>query len=240
MENENRNIEEEIRNLCDPTSGRMDRRILNDLFGRLKQPETIAPASSPVRMWRMIMDSKRTKLAAAAVIAAGILLPVSYGAVKAVTKYLTVSSTSHVTFEYPDQNTTYTVARSVSVTMDDANSPEEAKARLKEFRELYLAGKVVEIKPGVWEATLSDGTSFAFGGDPATAGMDSEFTEEEKAQLKKQFDEINELKKAGKGERTFWKEVEENGVRTRLYHVRYTLSDGKAVTLCEGEAASKP
>lgn len=52
--------------------------------------------------------------------------------------------------------------------------------------------------------------------------------------MKKQFDEINALRKAGRCERTFLKEVEQDGVKVRLYQVRYTLADGKIVTLTEG------
>jgi hypothetical protein len=55
-----------------------------------------------------------------------------------------------------------------------------------------------------------------------------------RSQLKKQFDEINALRKAGRCERTFLKEVEQDGVKVRLYQVRYTLADGKIVPLTEG------
>jgi hypothetical protein len=181
------------------------------------------------------MISKRMKIAAATVVALAVLLPVGYGAVQAVKKYFTISE-DKVSFEYPDPNGTvasYVYGRSVGVSGTDIQNEEQARARVEEFRQLYLAGKAVEIKPGVWKATLADGTEFAYGGrDPARAGV--QFTEEEKAQLKRQSDEINELRKAGKGERTFLKEVEENGVKIRLYQVRYTLSDGRVVTITEG------
>ena len=48
------------------------------------------------------------------------------------------------------------------------------------------------------------------------------------------------VRRAGKGERTFLKEVENNGVRVRLYNVCYTLSNGEVLTVCEGEGVSEP
>ncbi len=196
------------------------------------------------------MISRRIKIAAAAVVALAVLLPVSYAAVEAV-KHFVIVSEDKVSFEYPDPNggvTSYVYKRGTAVgtrgtAVGGANIANEAqaRARLEEFRQLYLAGKAEEVKPGVWVATLADGTKFGFGGsDPARAGLGVEFTEEEKAQLKKQSDEINELRKAGKGERTFLNEIEENGIRIRLYRVRYTLSDGRVVTITEGtDAESK-
>jgi hypothetical protein len=237
VENVDRNLEEQIRSLCDRTSLSMDRRILRDLAGRLPESHSHEPTPVSARIWRMTMISKRIKIAAAAVVALAVLLPVSYGAIQAVKKYFTLSE-DKVSFEYRDPNgggTSYVYGRSIAVGGTGIENEEQARARIEEFRQLYLAGKAVEVEPGVWVATLSDGTRFAFGGsDPARAGAGVEFTEEEKAQLKRQSDEINELRKAGKCERTFLKEVEENGMKIRLYRVRYTLSDGRVVTLTEG------
>jgi hypothetical protein len=237
VENVDRNLEEQIRNLCDRTSDSLDRRILHDLAGKLKECETLKPTATSAGIWRMTMISKRIRLAAAAIVALAVLLPVSYGTIQAVKKHFIVSE-DKVTFEYPDPNgnvTSYVYGRSVCVGDTDAVNEEQARARFEEFRQLYLAGRAVEVKPGVWKATLADGTEFAFAGrDPARAGMEAQFTEEEKARLKQQSDEINELRKAGKCERTFLKEIESDGGKIRLYRVRYTLSDGQVVTLTEG------
>ena len=239
MENVDRNLEERIRSLRDRTSLSLDRRILSDLEGRFPESCSPRPASRSARIWRMTMISKRIKIAAAAVVALAVLLPVSYAAVEAVKHFIV--SEDKVSFEYPDPNggaTSYVYGRSVSVTGTDVENEEQARARLEEFRQLYLAGKAEEVEPGVWVATLADGTKFGFGGsDPARAGLGVEFTEEEKVQLKKQSDEINELRRAGKGERTFLKEIEDNGMKIRLYEVRYTLSDGRVVTITEGTDA---
>jgi len=182
------------------------------------------------------MNSRHIKLAVAAVVALAIMLPVSYGTVKAIKRYFTVAE-DRVTFEYPEPNgaVSYMYGRSASVASTTAASEQEARAQLEEFLQLYRQGKATQIKPGVWLATLSNGEEFAYAGNPEHLTL--EFTEQEKAQLKQQTDEIYELRKAGKGERTFWKEVEENGLRIRLYHVRYTLANGQVITMCEGEEA---
>lgn len=236
VENEDRNIEEQIRNLCDRTSLSMDRRILNDLTGRLQESQTLKPTLTSAGIWRMIMVRKRIKLAAAAVVALAVMLPVGYAAVGAVMKYFIISE-DEVSFQCPDPNGGvvsfgFGYYRTEVVTGTDIESEEQARAKVEEFRQLYLAGKAREIRPGVWQAVLSNGERFNYGGDPERAT--AEFTPEEREQLKKQFDEINELRKAGKGEKTFLKEIERDGVKIRLYEVRYTLSDGEVVTFTEG------
>lgn len=181
------------------------------------------------------MISRRIRITAAAVIGLAILLPVSYAAVEAVVKCFTAED--FVSFEYAEPNgmTSYSVKRVTVVTTDATRDEAEARAQLEEFAQLYREGKAKEIKPGVWQARLSNGELFNYGGDPERVAP--QFSPQEKEQLKKQFDEMNELRKAGKCERTFLKEVERDGVKTRLYEVRYTLSDGKVVTLTEGTNA---
>jgi hypothetical protein len=234
VENVDRNLEEQIQGLCDRTSPALDRRILSDLAGRLPPAQTRRPILMPAGIGRTIMMSKRFKIVAAAVVALAIMLPVSYGTVKAIKKHFTVAE-DKVTFEYPGPNgpVSYVYGRSVSVSSSDAASEQEARAHLEEFFRLYQEGKATQIEPGIWRATLSNGEEFAYAGNPAHHQL--EFTEEDKTRLKQQTDEMNALRQAGQAERTFWKETEENGVRMRLYHVRYTLSDGRVITVCEGE-----
>lgn len=236
MENVDRNLEERIKHLCDRTSDSLDRRILTDLAGVLPKPEVSRPTATPAGTWRILMISRRIKLAVAAVVAVAIMLPVGYGAAEVIKRYFVVAEDT-VTFNYPEPNgaTSYMYGRAVSVSSSSAASEEEARAELAEFLQLYRQGKATEVKPGIWKATLSNGEPFAYGGDPEHATL--AFTDQEKAQLKQQTDEINELRRAGKGERTFWKEVERDGVRIRLYNVRYTLSNGQVVTICEDERA---
>jgi hypothetical protein len=181
-----------------------------------------APTNGSISPWRV---------AAAAVIAIAVLLPLSYGAVKAV-KHLIFED--KVSFEYPEDNAVYTVKRSISVVGGDGtNNEEDARKKLEEFKKLYREGHAKEIEPGVWKATLSNGEEFAYAGDPERISV--EFTEEEKEQLKKQFDEINELKRAGKYERTFIKDIEVDGIKISLYKDCFTLSNGKVITLTTGE-----
>jgi hypothetical protein len=55
--------------------------------------------------------------------------------------------------------------------------------------------------------------------------------------LKKQFDEIHELKKAGKYEKTYKPEHDYivNGIKYRYFQARYILSDGTVKTLGDSE-----
>jgi hypothetical protein len=235
VENVDRNLEEQIKHLCDQTSDWLDRRILDDLAGKLKELEPFGPTTKWVGAWRTIMMSKRIKVAVAAAVVLAILLPAGYAAVEAVVKHFSVDDV--VSFEYGEPNgmTSYAVSRVTLVTSNAAGDETEARAQLEEFARLYLEGKAEEIRPGVWQVRLSSGELFSYGGDPKH--VTAQFTPEEKEQLKRQFDEINELRKAGQGERTFWKEIEKDGVHLWLYHVRYTLASGAVVELCEnGEA----
>lgn len=60
-----------------------------------------------------------------------------------------------------------------------------------------------------------------------------DFTDEEEA--KRVYLETRELKKAGKYERTFLREIERNGVKSYIYLYQYTLSDEKVIEFAEGE-----
>lgn len=233
MEDKNRDIEGRIRNLCDRTSAQMDQRILADLFGRLPESETLKPATTPVRLWGAIMNSRHIKLAVAAVFGLAILLPVSYAAVEAVVQYFTVSEdrVSFTEIQEPNLMVGGMASRRISVGGTNISGEDEARAGLAEFRRLYHEGKAREIQPGVWQVTLSNGQLFNYRGDPER--MTAEFTDQDKEQMKKEFDEINALRRAGKGERTFLQETELDGKTVRVYEVRYTLSSGKTATLTE-------
>jgi len=168
------------------------------------------------------------RVAAAAIIAIMVLLPLSYGATKVI-KYFKVSETK---FVYPED---YGVHRTIQTTVmagDDIKSEEDAKKVLEEFGRLYREGKAEEIRPGVWQVVLSNGEKFNYGGDPEILGLSEE---ERRELLKKQFDEIPELRKAGKFERTFIKEIEIDGVTHRLYEDSFTLSDGRVIKMGAGE-----
>ncbi len=52
-------------------------------------------------------------------------------------------------------------------------------------------------------------------------------------EAKREYDEISELRKAGNYEKILKKEWVENGTKRRLYQVRYTLSNGKVITMRE-------
>jgi hypothetical protein len=166
------------------------------------------------------------RIAAAAAIAIAVLLSLSYGAARAI-RYFTVFE---ATFDYP--NSRYGV--STTVTAKDGtniNNLEDAKQATEEFYKLYKEGKAKEVEPRIWVVTLSNGEEFAYGGDPDQLGLTES---ERKDTLKKQFDEINELRTAGKYERSFIEEIEKDGMKIRLYRDRFVLSNGKVVTLTTG------
>ena len=179
-----------------------------------------APAGGSISPWRV---------AAAAAIAIAVLLPLSYGATKTVKRII---KTFEAKFVYPEDGGAYGVG--VGIGSSDPNFTEEdAQKAEREFYELYKQGKAEEVEPGVWVATLSNGKGFGYGGDPEMLGLSEA---ERKEFLKKQFDEIHELRKAGKFERTFIKEIEINGVMHPFYEDSFTLSDGKVIKMGAGEA----
>ncbi len=182
------------------------------------------------------MISKRVKIAAAAVVALAVLLPVSYAAVEAVVKYFTISQ-DRVEFkvEEPNYAAGFATGRSIRIGGTHMATEEETRAHLPEFRRLYGEGQAREIQPGVWQVTLSNGELFNYEGDPKV--LTAEFTPEEKEQMKREFEELTALQKAGKGARTLVGESEENGVKTSTYQVCYTLSSGKVITMTEGRSS---
>jgi len=194
--------------------------------GEIKKRVTVirrwfAPANGSISLWRV---------AAAAVIAIAVLLPLSYGATKTIKRII---KTFEAKFEYPGDGGVYGYGVGSGIGSSDPNFTEEdARKAKREFYELYKQRKAKEVEPGVWVATLSNGKGFGYGGDPELLGL----SEAERNEfLKKQFDEIEELRKTGKYERTFIKEVEKNGVKIRLYEDRFTLSNGKVITMGAGE-----
>jgi hypothetical protein len=181
-----------------------------------------APAGGSISPWRV---------AAAAAIAIAVLLPLSYGAAKVI-KYFTVFEAE---FVYPQDDggvAGYKVGAAIGSNNPDFTE-EDARKDQQEFYELYKQGKAEEIEPGFWFATLSNGRGFGTR-DPEMLGLsDAERIE----LLKKQFDEIEELRKAGKFEKIYKPEhdFEIDGVKYRYYEARYTLSDGTVKTVGSSE-----
>ena len=190
--------------------------------GRSALRRWFAPAGGPISPWRV---------ATAAAIAIAVLLPLSFGATKVVKKYFI---TFEAEFEYPEDNTVYRTSQTIVTTGDNIKSEEDAKKVLEEFGRLYREGKAKEVRPGVWQAILSNGEKFNYGGNPESLGVSET---ERKEALKKQFDEIHELKKAGKYEKTYKPEHDYivNGIKYRYFEARYTLSDGTVKTLGDSE-----
>ncbi|MHC4105177.1 MAG: hypothetical protein ACYSR9_09565 [Planctomycetota bacterium] len=100
----------------------------------------------------------------------------------------------------------------------------------------YGAVKIVK----VYSFTIEDRQVNEDGGITSTTTsvkLSGYFDDEEQA--KRVWQETQELKKAGKYERTFLKEVERNGVKRRIYQYRYTLSNGEVVKFAESESVKE-
>ncbi len=205
----------------------------NGLLDRLKQDIYATPiekSTSAIRRWFAPTGGavSHRRVAIAAAITIMVMLPLGYGAVKVV-KYFT----TQLTFEYPEDNTTYVVTSTF-----EGKSEEDVRKTLEEFRRLYNESEAEEVKPGVWVVTLSGGEKFAYAGDnPEQATLT--FTEDEIQLLKEQFDEIHELKKAGDFEKIYKPEhdFEIDGVKYRYFEAHYTLSNGKVVRVGDSEPA---
>ncbi|MHC4169445.1 MAG: hypothetical protein ACYSWQ_21060 [Planctomycetota bacterium] len=196
----------------------------------------VSPTGGPISLWRA---------AAAAVVAIVVLLPLGYGATKLAEEcYMTFKAT----FAYPehednaeskgdDEGRIGSVYGAGGGFGSADLSEKEATEMAEEMRKLCAEGKAEEVEPGVWVVTLSDGRKIGIGGaDPEFIAMsDAERNEA----LKKQFDEIHELRKAGKYERTFIEEIEVDGARHHLYEDRFTLSNGKVVRVGAGEPVER-
>lgn len=207
--------------------GLLDKLQKDVIFGKIKAPQSalcrwLAPTGGPISPWRV---------AAAAAIAIVVLLPLSYGATKVVRKYFV---TFEAEFEYPEDNTVYKTIQTTVMAGDDIKSEEDVKKVLEEFGRLYREGKAKEVRPGVWQVILSNGEKFNYGGDPEMLGLSEA---KKKELMKKQFDEIHELKKAGKYEKTYKPEHDYvvDGIQYRYFEARYILSDGTVKTLGDSE-----
>lgn len=207
--------------------------VSGGLLDRLRQDFSateIKARSSAIRRWFAPTDDSISlwRVAAVAAIVIMIMLPLSYGAVRVIKYFIT-----ELTFEYPEDNTTYVVTSTF-----EGKSEEHVRETLEEFRRLYNEGQAEEVKQGVWVVTLSSGEKFSFAGDnPEWAGLLE--TEEVKELMKKQIDEIHELKKAGDFEKIYKPEhdFEIDGVKYRYFEAHYTLSDGKVVRFGDSEPA---
>ena len=196
-----------------------------------------APTGGAISPWRV---------ATAAAIAIAVLLPLSYGATKTVKRIIKTFEAKFVypqeaKFVYPQDDGGvhgygvgggYGVGSAIG-SSDPNFTEKEAMEMAEEIRKLCAEGKAEEVEPGVWMVTLSDGKKIRFGGaDPEFMAL----TDVEKNKLlKKQFDEINELRKAGKFERTFIKEIEVDGVKHCFYEDSFTLSNGQVIKMGAGE-----
>ncbi|MHC4619581.1 MAG: hypothetical protein ACYTEQ_17685 [Planctomycetota bacterium] len=209
------NIAKLVKQLCYKAGAGAHDRILGNVLQALEESKEQQSAEVQLNLRRIIMKSPITKFAAAAIIGIVVLLPLAYGGTKIIKHFLI-------------DNIVIVVKDS-----DKIDTEQDARNAVREFGKLYREGKAKEVKSGVWVVTLSNGEEFAYGGDnPEWAGLS---LEEKNRLLKAQNEEIQKLREAGDFERTFMKEVEENGAKIRLYEDQFTLSSGKVVTMTFGE-----
>lgn len=96
---------------------------------------------------------------------------------------------------------------------------------------IFTEGPVVEVIEN------EDGSVTKVGSISVSIGSEDISDEQE---FEAAREEIEELRKAGKYERTLLKQWEEKGMRFSLYKVSYTLSNGKVITVNEIEGGSIP
>jgi len=238
--NTQKKIEQSLKSAPKPAApdGLLNRLQEDVAAGEIKKRVTV------IRRWFAPTGERISlrRVTAAAAIAIVVLLPLSYGATKTVKRIIKTFEAKFVypqeaKFVYPQDDGGvhgygygYGYGVGSAIGSSDPNFTEkEAMEMAKEIRKLCAEGKAEEVEPGVWMVTLSNGKKIHFGGaDPEFIAL----TDVEKNNLlKKQFDEIHELRKAGKFERTFLKEIEINGVMQPFYEDSFTLSDGKVIKM---------
>ena len=212
------NIENLFRQTNIETNADVDKVVLDDAVNAMSKSKQTKPVCDRPDIWRIIMKSKMTKFAAAVIIGIVILLPLAYGVTKIIQHF--IIDDMYITVKNSDK----------------INTEEDVRNALQEFGKLYREGEAKEVKSGLWVVTLSNGEEFAYGGNnPEWVGLS---LDEKNKLLKAQNDEIQKLREIGDFERTFIKEVEENGVKIQLYEDQFTLSSGKVVTMTFGEEQS--
>ena len=240
--NTQKKIEQSLKSAPKPAApdGLLNRLQEDVAAGEIKKRVTV------IRRWFAPTGERISlrRVTAAAAIAIVVLLPLSYGATKTVKRII---KTFEAKFVYPEEakfvypqddggvygygvGGGYGVGSAIG-SSDPNFTEEDAHKAEQEFYELYKQGKAEEIRPGVWQVVLSNGGKFNYGGDPEILGLSEA---ERKEFLKKQFDEIHELRKAGKFERTFIKEIEIDGVMHNFYEDSFTLSNGKVIKMGAG------
>jgi len=193
--------------------------------GEIKKRVTVirrwfAPTDQSISPWRV---------AAAAVIAILVLLPLTYGATRII-KFVVEEFT--IMYGVDDEDTKYITAYAFNPTIrgDCINNEEDAKQAEKEILQLIKEGKADKISSGEYKAVLSNDGEVIY--DTLGIPIEILLSENRKEEIKKLTDEIEKLKKAGEFERTFLDVVKSpKGRDVYIYKTRYTLSSGVIITL---------
>jgi hypothetical protein len=172
------------------------------------------------------------RVAAAAAIAIAVLLPLTYGATKII-QFVVEEFT--VMYGVDDKDAKYITTYAFNPTIRGVytTSKDDAKKAEKEILQLIKEGKAEKISPGEYKAVLSNGGEVVYD----TLGIPIEIlaSESREEKIKQICDEIEELRKAGKFERTFLDVVKSpKGRDVYIYKTCYTLSNGATITLNSG------
>ena len=165
------------------------------------------------------MKTRLSKLTAAA-IAFACLVPLCYGVGKLVTTFVIVDK---VVVTFPDENNGGEIAYgggSAVITDESLNDEEVAGEVEEEVAREFDKDVAKDVEDEVDKEVEERGHDLN--------GPDNATGREEMQQI---FRELNELRQAGKFERTLVKEDEQNRITIRFYKDHFTLSSGKVITM---------
>lgn len=188
------------------------------------------------------------RVAYAAAIAIVCLVPLSFGAAKIIKKFVVQEYKATYTDEHQTksvENNTVTVSSTTSSTTYGIEtsikgvhiiSKEDARKAEEEMIQLIKEGKAEKSNGGTYKAVLPTWGEVIY--ETRSLPMSVLVSENRDEKIKEMYDEIESLRKAGKYESVFEKEVEkENGSKTRYYMEHFTLSTGEIVSFYHGSPA---
>lgn len=234
-----RKIRELLRNVPDITiSDNMNARLKCDV--NLK---TFKEKRHVIRNWFApsggIVSFRR--VAYVTTLAAACLISLGFGAARIIEKFVVQEYKAEYIHEERstqsngDQTvttTSSTYGSQTSVNGDNINSQEDAREAEEKMIQFIKEGKAAKIDDGTYRALLPIWGEVVLNTSLPMSVLISDNREEK---VKEFLDEIESLRRAGKYESVFKKEVEkENGRKVRYYEDAFTLSTGEIVKFYRG------
>lgn len=174
--------------------------------------------SLKANIFGIITKNKITKFAAVIVFVLFVILPLTYGAYKLIS-YFIIEETKH-SFYFEDRF--YTVTQEVSVFAEDEDEKVPGIKEIKEALRILKKGEGEQIKPGIYQVTLSNGKKIKL-------NLPEPFKTRE--ELKRELGEIDRLRMAGKYERIYRPEqdfIDDKGFLNKFFEDHFTLSNGES------------